>query len=402
MRFPRRKIWFPRRNCRDTPEGNGLDPENPPLLSLENETRTLPCLIQTRAMGADDLPEDDDELYWLRILASNAELDRHNSIMDPKTTLKNFRDDAKSELGIVLDDHHPYRSFGYGRSRNAILTSDNELLIDFAIPKDFEYDDPACRFKTSEKLMRAIRLRLVNQASVEFYDAREICNLCQLPVRRYSYWDWEPEREGQCTHKMGKIYEFDGKKVRATYTVYDARLKGVSLVEFGSNRKTSIDIEKKREMRNFMEELLMTDQEWIAKLREKLNIPNIKSTDAPDAVVDTLQAEVTSLREQNEELKDEKADLLLDAEDGKAYRASLIDEGLKQGNRAHGDAFDEAYHREYYADLPIEKLKAAIESHKKIGDAELPAGRSTTDDHEPPPEKTRATARDRRRRGRRR
>ena len=367
---------------------------------MEDNIRHFPALIQTRAMGAEDLPEDDDELYWLRILASNAEVDKHHSIMDPETTLKNFEADAKAELGVVLDDHHPYRSFGYGRSRNAVLTKKNELFIDFAIPKDFEYDDPACRFKTSEKLMRAIELGLVNQASVEFYGAREICNISQLPIRNHYYWDWDYEGspKEKSPYKMGKIYEIDGKKVRATYTVYDAHLKGVSLVEFGSNRNTAI--EKKREMRSFMEELLMTDQEWITQLREKLDIPNLKTTDEPDDVVETLQAEITSLREQNETLKDEKADLIADAEDGKAYRKARVDEGIKQGIRAHGDDFDEEYHREYYADLPLDKLEKAIESHKKIADAALPAGRNTSDEHEPPPEKQKASMRDRMRRGR--
>ena len=365
------------------------------------DIRAIPGIIQTRAMGAEDLPEDDDELYWLRILASNPELDKHNSIMDPETTLVNFRDDAKSELGVVLNDHHPYRSFGYGRSRNAILTPKNELFIDFAIPKDFEYDDPACRFKTSEKLMRAIDIGLVNQVSVEFYGAREICNISQLPIRNSYYWDWDYEAnpKEKSPYKMGKIYEIDGKKVRATYTVYDARLKGVSLVEFGSNRNTAI--EKKREMRSFMEEI-MTDQEWTTKLREVLNIPNIKSTDEPDEVIKTLETEVTSLREKVEDQKDEIADLTADAEDGKAYRKARIAEGIKQGIRAHGDDFDEEYHREYYSDLPLDKLEKAIESNKKIADAALPAGRNTSDEHEPPPEKKKASARDRMRRGRRR
>ena len=390
---------------RDLPDDELFDPArhfreaNDPV--EEENIRYFPVVIQTRATGADDLPEDDEELYWLRILATNAELDKHNSTMDPETTLKNFLEDAKSELGIALTDSHPYRSFGYGRSRNAILTPKNELFIDFAIPKNFEYDDPACKFKTSEKLMRAIKLQLVNQASIEFYGAREVCKLCKLPIRRYSWYsDWEPQTDEKCTHKMGKYYEIDGKREKATYTVYDARLKGVSLVEFGSNRNTAIEV--KRQVRSFMEELLMTNEEWISALREKLNIPNIKTTDEPDAVVDTLQTEVESLREKVEEQKDEIADLTLDAEDGKAYRQARIDEGIKQGIRAHGDDFDEEYHREYYADLPLDKLEKAIESNKKIGDAALPEGRSTTDEHEPPPEKTRATERDRRRRGRRR
>ena len=361
------------------------------------DVRYIPGIINTRAMGA-ELPEDDDDKYWIRVLASNDKLDGHNSIMDPQTTLRNYEKDAKTKPGVALKDHHAYRSFGYGRSGNALLTDKNELFIDFYILKNMEYDAGSREFRTSEKLIRAIEHELVNQVSIGFYQGREICNVCQLPIRRYSYWDWEPEREGQCTHKMGKMYEIDGKKQKATYTVYDARLKEVSLVEFGSNRNTAI--EKKREMRSFMEELLMTDQEWISQLREKLDIPNIKSTDAPEAVVDTLQAEVTSLREQVETLRDEKADFVRDAEDGKAYRKARVSEGIKQGIRAHGDDFDEEYHREYYADLPLDKLEKAIESHKKIADAALQGGRSTSDTHEPPPEKTSAAARNRKRLGR--
>lgn len=388
------------------------------------DVRWVPGILGTRAMHG-DLPEDDDDKYWIRVTASNPEVDKHNSIMDPDTTLKNFEADAKSKLGVALTDHHAYRSFGYGRSSDARLTDKNELLIDFFILKNMEYEGGRREFRTSELLIRAIENDLVNQVSVEFYGAREICNICKLPYRRYSWYsDWEPQREDKCSHKMGKEYEVDGKKVRATYTVYDARLKAVSLVEFGSNRKTSIDT--KREvaealqwvftekpgpafgaaftdgMRTLMEEHLMTDQEWIAKLRDALEITTIRSTDEPDEVVQKLETEVTNLRQQVEDEKDKVADLQADAEDGKAYREARIEEAIKQGNRAHGDAFDEAYHREYYADLPMAKLNASIESNKKIGDAALPAGRSTSDTHEPPPERTKASVHQRKRRGRRR
>ena len=198
----------------------------------------------------------------------------------------------------------------------------------------------------------------------------------------------------------------------ARYTVYDGHLKEVSLVEFGSNRQTAI--EKKREMRSsYMEELLMTDQEWIAKLRDALEIPTVKSTDEPEAVVQKLQEEVTTLRSDLVTEKDKiatmtethKTDLEAleaDAEDGKAYRLARIDEALKQGNRAYGDDFDEEYHREYYADMPLEKLEAHIAQNKKKGDAVLPAGRSTTDTHEPPPEREKVGVRQRQRRMRRR
>ena len=451
------------------------------------DLRMMPCTIGTRAMHS-DLPEEDDDKYWVRITASNDKLDRHNSIMDPKTTLKNFEKDAKAKPGVSLKDHNAWRSFGYGRSANAILTDKNELLIDFFILKNMEYDGGSREFRSSEKLIRAIEHELINQVSIGFYDAREICNLCNLPIRRYSYWDWEPEREGQCTHKMGKKYENkDGKMETATYTVFDARLKEVSLVEFGSNRHTSI--EKQRflmygwgdpttyglgnpmptdmpdeaaaQMRRFMEEFSVKDQEWIEKLRDALKVPSIRSTDEPDevvkaletevstlrttvstqkdeiadltnasqdvdtarqqivttlredlelkdvrstddpdAVIEKVKTEVTDLREKVEEQKDEIADLTKAAEDGEAYRESRVEEAIKQGNRAYGDDFDEAYHREYYGDMPLEKLEEHIAQNKKKGDAALPAGRRSTDDHEPPPERTKRTPRQRKRRWR--
>ena len=434
------------------------------------DIRLLPCSIGTREMHS-DLPEEDDSKYYIRITASNDKLDRHNSMMDPDTTLKNFEKDAKAKLGVALKDHHGIysRSFGYGRSVNAILTDKNELLIDFFILKDMDYNkESSFHFTSSAQLIRAIENGLVNQASVGFYDAREICNLCNLPIRRYSYWDWEPEREGQCTHKMGKKYENkNGKMETATYTVFDARLKEISLVEFGSNRKTAIekrfftelmDPDHVSDPRRFIKELMMTDQEWITQLRDALKVPTLKSTDDPDAVVKALETEVaglrttistqkdeiadlttasqdvdtarqqfvttlrdaldlkdvrstddpdtvlekvtgevTGLRSQVETQKDEIADLQTAAKDGEAYREARVEEAIKQGNRAYGDDFDEEYHREYYGDMPLEKLEEHIAQNKKKGDAALPAGRSTGDEHEPPPERNKRTPRQRKR-----
>ena len=63
------------------------------------DIRMLPVMIGTRAMHA-DLPEEDDDRYWVRITASNDKLDRHNSVMDPKTTLKNSRRTRKRSPGF--------------------------------------------------------------------------------------------------------------------------------------------------------------------------------------------------------------------------------------------------------------------------------------------------------------
>ena len=73
--------------------------------------------------------------------------------------------------------------------------TENELMIDFFILKNMEYTDYSLQFKSSEQLIRAIEHELVNQASIGFFGAREICNLCKLPIRRYSYWDWDSPKE---------------------------------------------------------------------------------------------------------------------------------------------------------------------------------------------------------------
>ena len=52
--------------------------------------------------------------------------------------------------------------------------------------------------------------------------------------------------------------------------------------------------------------------------------------------------------------------------------------------------------------MPLEKLEEHIAQNKKKGDAALPAGRSTTDTHEPPPEREKVGVRQRQRRMRKR
>lgn len=343
---------------------------------MEN-IRYFPATISTRAMHA-DMPENDDNKYWIRVTASNDKPDLHHSIMDPKTTLRNFEQDAKTAPGVALKDHHAYRSFGYGRSSDAILTDKNELMIDFYILKNMEYEGQGREFRTSEKLIRAIEGGLINQVSVGFFGEREVCNLCQREMRRWYWWD-NPDSEEYCTHKPGKQYDVgDGRMQTATYTVYDAHLKEVSLVEFGSNRETAI--EKKRELQGVIGEMLMTDK----RLRDALN-------EDPNDLVHSLQSEVKILREKIERLTN-------DAEAGKTYRQARVAEAIKQGIRAYGEHFDEAYHRAYYSDLPMEQLEQHIAHNKKMGDAVLPAGQRASDSHEPPQDELKSRLKRRKRR----
>ena len=48
-----------------------------------DNVRYFPATISTRAMHA-DMPENDDDKYWIRVTASNDKPDLHHSVMDPK------------------------------------------------------------------------------------------------------------------------------------------------------------------------------------------------------------------------------------------------------------------------------------------------------------------------------
>ena len=55
------------------------------------DIRAIPGIIQTRAMGAEDLPEDDDETLLAPHFSKQCGSRQTHSIMDPETTLKNLK-----------------------------------------------------------------------------------------------------------------------------------------------------------------------------------------------------------------------------------------------------------------------------------------------------------------------
>ena len=180
----------------------------------------------------------------------------------------------------------------------------------------------------------------------------------------------------------------------------DAVVKALETEVAGLRTTVSTQKDEIADLTSASQDVDTARQEFVTTLRDALDLKDVRSTDEPETVLEKVTGEVTGLREKVETQKDEIADLQAAAKDGEAYREARVEEAIKQGNRAYGDDFDEEYHREYYSDMPLEKLEAHIAQNKKKGDAALPAGRSTTDDHEPPPEGKKRTPRQRKRRWR--
>ena len=197
-------------------------------------------------------------------------------------------------------------------------------MIDAFIVKGMDYSSTGLYFKTGEQLMRAIEQELVNQVSVEFYNARELCNLCNLPIRRYSYWDWEPGTGGA-------MHAQDGEKVRKQKRQNgDGYLHRSTTPISRTSRSLSLGLTdtlplKLKDLGSFLCVMRLlarcaisshrplrgipfwarcevyggtTDDRprMINQLREKLELPDLPRDD-PEKAVAAVQAEVSKLRE---------------------------------------------------------------------------------------------------------
>lgn len=104
----------------------------------------------------------------------------------------------------------------------------------------------------------------------------------------------------------------------------------------------------------------------------------VAETPAPDSTpaeaVRWLAAQVAELQQQNAAAQAELDELRPLAEQGRAYRAALIDQAVAEGVRAQGEAFPEAAFRATLETATIEHIQAMRDSFAASGDARLPGG----------------------------
>lgn len=67
------------------------------------------------------------------------------------------------------------------------------------------------------------------------------------------------------------------------------------------------------------------------------------------------------------------------ADEGRTYRADLVDQALREGVRAQGDGFPIETYRALLAGAPIDQVKQIRDSLKAKGDERFPGGRQTED-----------------------
>ena len=76
------------------------------------------------------------------------------------------------------------------------------------------------------------------------------------------------------------------------------------------------------------------------------------------------------------------------ADDGRAYRADLIEQALHEGIRAYGNAFPAETYREMLTTQSLDGIKRIVALHREAADKAIPTGRTSVDRAEKAPAPT--------------
>jgi hypothetical protein len=353
------------------------------------------------------------------VVSTNA-LDSYYTQMH-KSSLTNFAADLNTGVSLQ-DSHSTFRlasNLGYslrGRYVGAGGNGVQRAIGDFySVPSDPE----------TIAFVNKMRAGTVRDVSVGFYlgdNGRYVCDLCGNDVMSRS-----------CSHYPGMLYPSSEKEgatmVRATATIHDARLSEVSAVYDGATPGAGI----LKARRAAAEGTLLPDTARLLEIQYRIALPAARHTWAgadldskenampnkavaagadgqpitEEQVRATLQDAkwslgsdlLTSLRElaegahrsaahekrandaekERDALKAETERLAPLADDGKVYRADLIEEVVTEGVRAFGNAFPAETERLVLASATIEQIKAKRDFNKSLAVQTLQGGRVTTD-----------------------
>lgn len=314
---------------------------------------------------------------------SSDRMDAYYTVMDPATTLVNYAADAA--LGVAVLVGHDGRSLPVGYS----LTGTLEHVGDVARVVSDAY---ALTDDQSAQAVNRLRAGIVRDISVGFSyrDAQCVCSICQ----RDMYRDWS------CWHIPGMRYKrtdnpedtmTDPNGALCTGLIVGAHLSEYSLVYDGATPGAAV-LQAKRSAEAGR---LGIDQARLIEQRYHVNLPNkrasvpgftrgvamdeqelkrlLEAAGAPADLASDARAQWLTTRVA------ELSQLAPLAEDGKTYRADLVNGAVGEAVRAFGAEAGEAK-RDMLLRMDLPTIKAMTDSWREIGDAKLPGGRATSDE----------------------
>lgn len=368
--------------------------------------------------------------FVFRAQISSSVMDAYYTRMSPRTTLKNFAADA--EAGVSFQDSHRVNALGFGRSIAGEYLVANDLGDPPRVQATF-YTLPGLQLNgvSTDHLIDGIRSGIVKDVSVGFYGGEFICSICGRDMLR----DWD------CPHIPGFEYDVrsdDGESPGAAVSkvafawVEDARLSEVSAVYDGATPGAAILKATSEAAAGRMrpEAVQLIEQRYRIHLpSRRVLVPGVdiqetvmpkretqETTPAPvtpaasesDETTPAAEAEravtpqtpsetvsgdprerANELTRQLDDARAEIARLRPLADDGRAYRADLVEQAITEGIRAYGNAFPVETYRAMLEGQSLDAIKRVRDMHKEVADKAIPTGRTSVDRGEKAPAPTR-------------
>lgn len=367
-----------------------------------------------RATRANDPTVFDERppFFWPAEISSQR-LDAYYSRMDGETTLRNFVDDIGA--GVSFQNSHRWYELPLGQSVEASMAMDAKgtrvLAVFYTVP-NLKLGDVS-----TTDFIAGVRAGIVSDVSVGFHGGKFICDICGRDMMR----DWECQHIPGLTYLVGQGDEARVPVV-ATVRVVDARLSEVSAVYDGATPGAAI-LKAQREMdagRLDARQAGLLEQRYRvrlvqparayggATLEERQNdvapptsgeTPALPAADPAVADgVDVRVAEIEVARVILQRLGAVGDDLVAQtrwaearinelwplAEDGRQYRAALVDETLAEGVRAMGSQFNADLYRGLLASATIPQLRRMRDDWRTMGDNQFAGGPVVRSGNEPP------------------
>ena len=367
--------------------------------SAGDAERWLEIVRASRAADAGVFDER-PPFFWPAEMSSQR-LDAYFTRMDAGTTLRNFVDDATA--GVAFQNSHRWYELPLGQSVEARLEGEGEdrraVAVFYTVP-DLRLNE----VNTSD-FIAGVRAGIVRDVSVGFHGGKFVCDICG----RDMLTDWKCEHIPGFTYQVG---EGDAAKVAtlATATIVDAHLSEVSAVYDGATPGAAI-LKAQREMdagRLDARQAGLLEQRYRVRLvqpartyggatlegQNDVTLPVSGETPPADTAgewVEAARAILQRMGATGDDLVDQVRwaeakinELRPLADDGRAYRQSLVDEALAEGTRALGAGFDADLYRGVLATANLEQVKRMRDDWRGVGDRLFAGGPVVQNSNEPP------------------
>ena len=368
-----------------------------------DEARWLEIVTGRRAMDP-AVFKDRQPVFWPAEI-SNRRLDSYFTRMGI-STLRNFAQGAND--GVAFQNSHRWMELPLGQSVEGTFVEEGDAARALAV--FYTLPDLAINGVNTSQFVDAMRAGIVQDVSVGFYGGRFTCDICGRDMLR----------DIECRHWPGFEYDVkDGdvtRKVMATATVEDALLSEVSAVYDGATPGAGV-LKAQREAdagRLNSQQLRMLEARYRVRLVGQhfggvtVPVPEDKETEQEDVTRSmiegaqeahaALMADIGSARailraagapdgtvvETAEWAAETIKELRLLADDGRRYRADLIDEALAEGARGMGKQFSPDLYRTLLDNATVPQIKALRDQWRTMGDARFPGGSLVREGNDPP------------------